>query len=110
MGLLASEELPRDVHGAEEMLERHTELKTEISNKREKFDSLQDLGRRIIPSAKDPDQIREKVKQLSQEMSKLNELWDKRHKQLKQSSELQVTKRFIKQCWTKFDTLIYSCF
>lgn len=88
--LLHSEELPRDVQGAEEMLNRHKELKTEISNKQEKFDTLQSLGRRVVPSAKDPDQIREKLKQLSQEMSKLNELWDKRHKQLKQSNDLQV--------------------
>ena len=88
--LLHSDELPRDVQGAEEMLNRHKELKTEISNKQEKFDALQSLGRRVVPSAKDPDQMREKLKQLSQEMSKLNELWDKRHKQLKQSNDLQV--------------------
>ena len=90
MSLLSSKELPHDVHGAEEMLERHNELKTEISNKQEKFDSLQDLSRRIIPSTKDPDQIREKVKQLSQEMSALSDLWERRHKHLKQSNELQV--------------------
>ena len=34
--LLASDELAKDVHGAEEMMERHHELKTEINNRDEK--------------------------------------------------------------------------
>ena len=45
----------------------------------------------MVPSAKDPEQVQERVKQLSQEMAELNELWEKRNKQLMQSSELQVS-------------------
>lgn len=93
--LLHSEELPRDVQGAEEMLERHRELKTELTNKEEKFQALQNLGRRVVPSAKDPEEIRERMKQLSQEILSLKELWEKRNKLLKQSSDLQL---FLREC------------
>lgn len=97
--LLRSEELPHDVEGAEDVLERHKEIKTEIANKQENFEALQALGRRVVPSAKDPEQIQESVKQLSQEMSELNELWEKKNKQLTQSSELQVSEREREETW-----------
>ena len=80
------------------MLERHLELKTELTNKEEKFQALQDLGRRVVPSAKNPEEIRERMKQLSQEILSLKELWEKRNKLLKQSSELQVHVLYVVNC------------
>ena len=72
------------------MLERHRELKTDIENKDEKFDSLLDLGRRVLPSSKNPQDIQERVTQLTNERAELKDLWERRNKQLKQSSDLQV--------------------
>lgn len=76
---------------AEEMLERHRELKTDLENKDEKFDSLLDLGRRVLPSIKSPQDVQDRVSQLTSERAKLKDLWERRNKQLKQSSDLQVS-------------------
>lgn len=88
--MLRSGELPRDVPAAEEMLDRHQELRAEVTDKEEKLDTLQALGRRALPSAKDPEEISERQQELSQEIAQLKDSWEERNKQLKQSSVLQV--------------------
>lgn len=88
--LIKSDELARDVQGSEEILDKHQELKAEISNKDEKFETLVSQGRKVLSSAKNPPEVKERLKQLTQERMILNELWDKRNKQLKQSNDLQV--------------------
>lgn len=88
--MLQSEELARDVTEAEEMLNRHRELKTDIENKDEKFNSLLSLGRGVLASAKNPQEIQERFRQLTNERAELKDLWERRNKQLKQSSDLQV--------------------
>ena len=77
------------------MLERHRELKTDIENKDEKFDSLLNLGRRVLPSTKNTQDVQERVTQLTNERAELKELWERRNKQLKQSSDLQVRVHLI---------------
>ena len=40
--MLSSDELARDVQGAEEMVERHTEIRAEIDTRNEKYIHLYD--------------------------------------------------------------------
>ncbi len=75
---------------AEEMMQIHQELKTEISNKEQQFDSIENLGRTVISSSKNPEEVKERMQQLAHELSASKDLWEKRNKELKQSSDLQV--------------------
>ena len=88
--MLQSDELPQNVQEAEEMMQIHQELKTEISNKEQQFESIQNLGRTVISSSKNPEEVKERMQQLAQELSASKDLWEKRNKELKQSSDLQV--------------------
>lgn len=97
--MLQSDELPQNVHGAEEMIQTHQELKTEIANKEQQLEYIQNLGQMVISSSKNSDEVKERMQQLAQELAALKESWEKRNKELKQSSELQVYSR--SQCLVK---------
>ena len=101
--MLQSDELPRDVQGAEEMIQAHQEIKVELSNKEQQFESLQNLGQTVASFAKNSDEVRDRMKQLSQEVANLKDKWEKRNKELKQSSDLQVMR--IKQMNCLFSLL-----
>ena len=88
--LLRSGELPQNVQGAEEMMQTHQELKAELVNKEQQFESIQNLGRSVISSTKTPDEITDRMQQLTQELALLKDVWEKRNKELKQSNDLQV--------------------
>ena len=75
------------------MIDRHQELKAEVIDKEEKLHKLQALGRRVLPSVKNPEEIHEKLDEMSHEIAQLKDSWEERHKQLKQSSVLQVRNR-----------------
>lgn len=86
--ILGSDELAQNIQAAEEMIQTHQELKLEITNKEQQFESLQNLIR--TTTAKNPEEVRERMQEMSQELAKLKEDWEKRNKELKQNSELQV--------------------
>ncbi len=88
--LLQSDEQPQNVQGAEEMIQTHQELKMELANKEQQLESLQNLGRSVISSTKNPDEVTERIQQLTQEVASLKDAWEKRNKKLKQSNDLQV--------------------
>lgn len=71
-------------------MDKHQELKAEIHNRDEKFDALIAQGKKVLSFTKSPSEVKERLKQLTQERMLLNELWDRRNKQLKQSNDLQV--------------------
>jgi spectrin beta len=88
--LMASQELAKDVEGAEALLEQHEERKQEIKNKQEKFDNLIQLGERLGVSPRVSGEVMDKVKMLVQEKDALNEAASLRSKQLHQCHQLQL--------------------
>lgn len=48
--LVEADELPQDVAGAEELLQRHSEHKTEIDSTKNSFSAFQKEGKRLISS------------------------------------------------------------
>ncbi|XP_065894234.1 spectrin beta chain, non-erythrocytic 1-like isoform X3 [Dysidea avara] len=95
--LLSSDELGKDVRSAEEMSERHQELKIEIDNNEEKFESLLSLGKRLVPSSPSSPEVKERMKQLSQERAAVKEAWENRNEILKQCTNLQLFQRDAEQ-------------
>ena len=55
-----------------------------------RFDELLALGKKLLSSPKGTAEVRERMKQLSQDRAALKEDWDRRNKQLKQWLDLQV--------------------
>ena len=95
--LLATDELAKDVEGAETLIEQHKERQQEIANKKEKFDNLLSLARKLAANPRNSSEVKEKVKTLSQERDILNEAADQRRRQLKQCLELQLFYRDAEQ-------------
>ena len=62
-----------------------------------RFDHLQSLGKRVSSSSRAEGDVRERMKQLTMERAALRDAWEKRSKQLKQCSELQVCKDTLNQ-------------
>ena len=62
-----------------------------------RFDHLQSLGKRVSSSSRAEGDVRERMKQLTMERAALRDAWEKRSKQLKQCSELQVCKDTFNQ-------------
>ena len=61
------------------------------------FDQLQSLGKRVSTSEPSSDEVRERMRQLSQERASLREAWEGRNRMLKQCNELQLFLRDSEQ-------------
>lgn len=71
-----------------------------ISQHCNRFDQLQSLGKTVISSASSKsseDSISSRMRQLTTDRASLKESWEKRNKQLKQCSELQLFLRDAEQ-------------
>jgi len=55
-----------------------------------RFDSLLSLGKKLLPSCPSSPEVKERMKQLSQERAAVKEAWENRNKLLKQCTDLQV--------------------
>ena len=54
------------------------------------FDQLQSLGKRVSSSERSGEEVRERIRRLSQERVAVRESWERRNKVLKQCFELQL--------------------
>ena len=61
-----------------------------VSHTFTRFDSLLSLGKKLLPSCPSSPEVKEKMKQLSQERTAVKEAWENRNKLLKQCTDLQV--------------------
>jgi hypothetical protein len=90
--LIGSSELARDVAGAEALLENHQEHRGEIDARNDNFAQTSDAGQRLLDEGltDQSDAVREYLKNLAEEQSKLNNLWEERRISLEQCMDLQL--------------------
>ncbi|XP_034950894.1 spectrin alpha chain [Chelonus insularis] len=96
MGLVASEELASDVTGAEALLERHQEHRTEIDARAGTFQAFELFGQQLLQSSHYASiEIQEKLESMAEARQELEKAWIQRRMQLDQNLELQL---FCRDC------------
>ncbi|GIY06493.1 hypothetical protein CDAR_514752 [Caerostris darwini] len=94
MALITSHELPKDVAGAESLLGRHKEYKSEIDTRLENFNKFYETGETIIASGHFmADEIKDKIHRLKAAFSQLQTTWEKREVIYEQNLDAQVFKK-----------------
>ncbi|XP_041430679.1 spectrin alpha chain, non-erythrocytic 1 isoform X5 [Xenopus laevis] len=97
-GLVSSDELARDVTGAEALLERHQEHRTEIDARAGTFQAFEQFGQQLLARGHyDSPEIKEKLDILEQERASLEKAWVERRMMLDQCLELQLFNRDCEQ-------------
>ncbi|CAF4625887.1 unnamed protein product, partial [Rotaria magnacalcarata] len=87
---LSSDELAKDVSGAEALVERHSEFKGEIDARKDSFANVQRIGNELIEQdhyAKS--EIEFKLQELLDQQRKLDHLWSQRLMLLQDCMHLQ---------------------
>ncbi|XP_033114837.1 spectrin alpha chain, non-erythrocytic 1-like isoform X2 [Anneissia japonica] len=96
MVLVSSDELAKDVTGAEALLERHQDLRCEIEAKAGAFQGFEAFGEQLLQHEHYASpQIEEKLQMLKHEREELDKAWTVRRIQLDQCLELQL---FLRDC------------
>ncbi|XP_041098653.1 spectrin alpha chain, non-erythrocytic 1 isoform X8 [Polyodon spathula] len=97
-GLVSSDELAKDVTGAEALLERHQEHRTEIDARAGTFQAFEQFGQQLLARGHfaSPD-IKEKLQILDRERADLEKAWVQRRMMLDQCLELQLFSRDCEQ-------------
>ncbi|GFT80923.1 spectrin beta chain, non-erythrocytic 5 [Nephila pilipes] len=94
MALITSHELPKDVAGAESLLGRHKEYKSEIDTRLENFNKFYETGESIIASGHFmADEIKDKIHRLKGAFSLLQSTWEKRQFIYEQNLDAQIFKK-----------------
>lgn len=89
--LVASDELANDVTGAEALLERHQDYRTEIDARAGTFTAFDQFGAQLTQNRHyASDQIRERQAEVERARADLEAAWVERRKILDQCLELQV--------------------
>ncbi|KAG5885767.1 hypothetical protein JTB14_031203 [Gonioctena quinquepunctata] len=104
LGLVSSEELANDVTGAEALIERHQEHRTEIDARAGTFHALEQFGQQLLNSNHYASpEIQEKLEQLNNAREDLERAWIDRRLQLDQNLELNLFYRDCEQAenWMK---------
>ncbi|XP_077334821.1 spectrin alpha chain, non-erythrocytic 1 isoform X4 [Lithobates pipiens] len=97
-GLVSSEELAKDVTGAEALLERHQEHRTEIDARAGTFQAFEHFGQQLLARGHYASpEIKEKLDILDQERASLEKAWVQRRMMLDQCLELQLFNRDCEQ-------------
>uniref|UniRef100_UPI00358EF662 spectrin alpha chain, non-erythrocytic 1 isoform X2 n=1 Tax=Myxine glutinosa TaxID=7769 RepID=UPI00358EF662 len=100
-GLVSSEELAKDVTGAEALLERHQEHRTEIDARAGTVQAFEQFGQQLLDRGHYAGpEIREKLAELEQERATLEKAWVTRRMMLDQCLELQLFNRDCEQAET----------
>ena len=96
MGLVSSEELANDVTGAEALLERHQEHRTEIDARAGTFQAFELFGQQLLQSGHYASvEIQEKMESMTEARQELEKAWVARRMQLDQCLELML---FYRDC------------
>ncbi|XP_063792530.1 spectrin alpha chain, non-erythrocytic 1 isoform X7 [Pseudophryne corroboree] len=97
-GLVSSDELAKDVTGAEALLERHQEHRTEIDARTGTFQAFEQFGQQLLSRGHYASpEIKEKLDILDQERASLEKSWVQRRMMLDQCLELQLFNRDCEQ-------------
>uniref|UniRef100_A0A8B9GPW3 Spectrin alpha chain, non-erythrocytic 1 n=1 Tax=Amazona collaria TaxID=241587 RepID=A0A8B9GPW3_9PSIT len=97
-GLVSSDELAKDVTGAEALLERHQEHRTEIDARAGTFQAFEQFGQQLLAHGHYASpEIKEKLDTLDQERADLEKAWVQRRMMLDQCLELQLFHRDCEQ-------------
>ncbi|KAK9736587.1 Spectrin repeat [Popillia japonica] len=98
LGLVSSEELANDVTGAEALIERHQEHRTEIDARAGTFNALEQFGQQLLSSNHYASpEIQEKLEQLNKAREELERAWIERRVQLDQNLDLNLYYRDCEQ-------------
>lgn len=96
MGLVASDELASDVTGAEALLERHQEHRTEIDARAGTFQAFELFGQHLLQSNHYASpEVQEKLENMNLARQELEKAWIARRMELDQCLELQL---FYRDC------------
>lgn len=101
MALVSSDELAKDVTGAEALLERHQEHRMEIDARAGTFQAFEMFGQQLLQ--KDhyaSDEVQEKLKDLADAREQLEQAWIIRRAKLDQCLEFQLFQRDCEQAET----------
>ena len=87
--VISSEDLPKNVSGAEDLLERHTEHRSEIEDI---FRAAAEAGRMLVDSNHQAatEEVQKKLGVLEHEKNVLQRLWEERRILYEQCKELQL--------------------
>ncbi|XP_077140491.1 spectrin alpha chain, non-erythrocytic 1 isoform X4 [Ranitomeya variabilis] len=97
-GLVSSDELGKDVTGAEALLERHQEHRTEIDARAGTFQAFEQFGQQLLARGHYASpEIKEKLDILDQQRASLEKAWVQRRMMLDQCLELQLFNRDCEQ-------------
>lgn len=98
MGLVCSEEVAADVTGAEALIERHQEHRTEIDARAGTFHALEQFGQQLLHSNHYASpEIEDKLEQLRLAQQELESAWVQRRIQLDQNLDLNLYYRDCEQ-------------
>ncbi|XP_071454610.1 spectrin beta chain, non-erythrocytic 5 isoform X3 [Hetaerina americana] len=90
---LASHEVAKDVPAAEELLQKHKELKDDIIGHQDEFKQVANLGRQLLQrGCAGEDEVRERLKELDK-LQDLEQAWHAKNKWLEDCHSLQVFNR-----------------
>ncbi|XP_035225862.1 spectrin beta chain, non-erythrocytic 1-like isoform X1 [Stegodyphus dumicola] len=94
MALITSHELARDVSGAEALLARHKEYKSEVDTRLENFNKFYETGETIIASGHFmAEEIKDRIHRLKAAFAQLQTTWEKRQIIYEQNLDSQIFKR-----------------
>lgn len=94
--LVSTNELANDVTGAEALLERHQDYRTEIDARAGTFQAFEQFGDQLIHNRHyASEDIKQRQKNVHEALRKLEEAWVARRKILDQCLELQL---FYREC------------
>merc|ERR1719394_446134 len=94
--LICTDELATDVTGAEALLERHQEHRTEIDARSGTFQAFELFGQQLLQANHyASDQVQERLESMSDAREDLEKAWIARRMQLDQCLELQL---FYRDC------------
>ncbi|XP_037044978.1 spectrin alpha chain isoform X3 [Bradysia coprophila] len=96
MGLVTSEELANDVTGAEALIERHQEHRTEIDARAGTFAAFEQFGTELLQANHfAAPEIQDKIEELAKAREELENGWTERRLQLDQNLDLQL---YLRDC------------
>ncbi|KAL4238363.1 Spectrin beta chain [Mactra antiquata] len=87
---LKNNELPRDVQTAENLLKDHKELKDDIDAHKPVFEEVQAVGAAVLNKAPDSQDVKDKMKRLDNDEKTIDDMYQKRLKDLQDAYDLQV--------------------
>ncbi|GFT00678.1 spectrin beta chain [Nephila pilipes] len=96
---VASEDIPSSLSEAEKLLSQHQQIRDEIDNYTEDYNSMMEYGEKVTQDQTDAQYmfLRERLKSLQDGWTELHQMWENRQQLLSQSLNLQMFMRDAKQ-------------